>query len=286
MKRISIKIHPASLVLLAAVFLFADSHLALAALLALTLHEGAHLLAFVLCKIEGCRIEITPFGGMMDARTFERHPPWKQMLVSASGVCASGFAAWFCWYWLPDTLFIQRFFQVNLSLVFLNILPLWPLDGARVITAAAAYLKIDRPVKRLLAFLSVVFGMLVVIIGLYGVWRGIVNPTLLAAGPYLCYASRLEMATARVRRLGSVEHKLSGGELLPVSIWVGNEENLPEQFVSRLSQGGENNYQILIAVNPNNGNIQKWWTEQEMLHYLLSNTEIDTLKSVDKANGL
>lgn len=268
-KRIAIKIHPASMVLFAVVFLFADSHLAIAVLLALAVHEMAHFLAMLICGTGDCRIEITPFGGMMDARQFARFSSWKQFLISGAGVASSGMTAWICWFMLPKTLFVQRFFQANVSLAFLNILPLWPLDGARMLTAFAMHLRIEQPVKKILSVLSVITGMLLVVLGLYGVWNGIINPTLLAAGPYLCYASRTEMVTASVRRLGNIEHKLLDGEILPVKLLVGNETQLRDQFISQLSRATDNRYQVLMAVDPDSGQIRKCWTEQEMLKHLL-----------------
>lgn len=268
-RRFAFKVHPASVILFAAAFLFADSHLALAALLALGLHEGAHLMVMTLCGIKGCSVEMTPFGGMMDARHFERYSPWKQFLVSGAGVAASGLTAWSCWALFPQTLFIQRFFQANASLTFLNILPLWPLDGARILTAVAACWGMEQPVKKVLSFLSAALGILLVLLGLYGAWKGIVNPTLLAAGPYLCYASRTEKVTARVRHLENIEHKLVGGEVLPVTMWAGSTDRLQEHFASCLSSGNEKSYQMLIAVDPISGQIDKWWTEHAALNHLL-----------------
>ena len=269
-KRFRLKVHPAGIALLAAAFLFADSRLALAVFLALALHEGAHLIAMTLCEIKGCTVEITPFGGMMDVGLFDRYPPWKQLLASGAGVAASGLAAWICWRSLPNTLFIQRFFQANLSLAFLNLLPLWPLDGARMITAAASYLGMEQQVKKTLSFFSAVLGILLALLGLYGVWKGMANPTLLAAGPYLCYASRAEMVTSRVRGLGRIERKLSDGEALPVTIWAGCDKDLHTQFIRRLSQGTGNTYQVWLFVDPSTGQIQKWWTEHEAMNHLLS----------------
>jgi len=270
-RRFSVKIHPVGLALFAAAFLFADSHLALAALAALFLHEGAHLVAMLLCGMKGFTVEITPFGGMMDAQRFEAYPPWKQMAASGAGVAASALAAYLCMRWLPYTLFTEAFFQANCSLAFLNALPLWPLDGARVITALAAYVGVEHSVKKLLSCLTAALGVFFVLLGLYGVWKGIVNPSLLAAGPYLCYAARAETVSAKVRRLGGIERKLSNEAVLPVALWAGSEESISEQFAARLGRSGENRYQVMIAVDPSSGKIQKWWTEQEMLNHLMMN---------------
>ena len=103
-KRCTVKIHPAGLALFGAAFLFADSHFVLAAISALLLHEAAHVLAMQLCGMHGCMVEITPFGGMIDAKKFETFPPYKQALVSAAGVAASAAMTFLCMRFLPHTL--------------------------------------------------------------------------------------------------------------------------------------------------------------------------------------
>ncbi len=271
--RIRIRVHPAGLVLFIAVFLFADSHLAIAALLALAVHESAHLLVMAACGMRGCLVEITPFGGMMDAKQFEKQAIWKQLVVACAGVAASAISAWICTF-LHGTLFVQRFFQANLSLAIFNALPLWPLDGARAIAALGACLGIEPFVKKTLSWFSMVSGIFLVVIGLIGVWNGMFNLSLLAAGPYLCYASRAERVTSRVRHLGCIERKLSDNEVVPVTLWAGNTENAYEQFIRRVANGHENRYQVFLSINPSTGTIQKWYTEQEMLKQKLEQDRI------------
>lgn len=269
-KRVRICIHPAGTVLFAVGFLFADSRLALAALAALLVHEGAHLLAVHLCGICAYSVEITPFGGMMDIRQFESAERWKQIVIAAAGIAGSAVAAALCDLCGTNTLLKQYFYLANSSMAIVNALPLWPLDGARLIVLLAAYAGWQESLKRFFALLSFGCGLLLTLLGLYGVWMGIINPTLLAAGPYLWYAARMETIAARIRSVGSVSQKLQGGSIISAEVWAGNAEALPDGFISRIGRGGEQRYQLLAAVDPQSGKIQKWWTEQEILKQRLS----------------
>ena len=270
-QRFSVRIHPAGIAVMIAAVLFADSHTVLAAISALILHEAAHLIAMLLLGMNGCMVEITPFGGMLDAKRFELNPPWKQALAAISGIAASALAAYFSFAHLPDTMLLNSFFRANFSLAFLNALPLWPLDGARVIAALAVYIGLECNVKKLLSWLTIVAGTGLMLLGLYGVWKGIVNLSLLVIGPYLCYAARADMVSGTLRRLEGAKGKLAGNALIPVSVWATAKEGIEERFAVQLSREGLGRYQIVIAIDPASGRIQKFWTEQEMLNHLLEN---------------
>ena len=269
-KRFALKIHPAGLLLFAFYFLFADSHMAVAAAAALVLHEGAHVLTMKLFRMNGCLIEVTPFGGMIDARKLQDYAPWKQAAAAAAGVIASIIAACVSNGYQQTNLFMHSFYQANLSLVLINALPLWPLDGARVITALAMYTGMERGIKKLFSMLTIAAGISFVALGLYGTWKGIINPSLLAAGPYLCYAARAEMVSTRVRNLDGAKQKFSNNSLMPVEIWAAEGEKITEYIAPVLSRIDENRYQLLLSIDPTSGAVQKCWTEQEILNYLLS----------------
>lgn len=251
----------------------------LGAACALALHEGGHLLAMKLCGMQECTVELTPFGGMMDERRFESYSFWKQIIGAGSGVAASALGAYGCMIFPVQNGFINAFFRCNLSLAFLNALPLWPLDGARVMTALASCAGFEYAAKKLFIYLTMITGATFVLMGLYGIWKGMLNISLLAAGPYLCYAAKAEKVSSKVRRFESMANRLSGKEAVPVSLWAGNEKEISDRFAAQLGRSAEGKYQVLLAIDPSSGKIQKCWTEQEMMHYLMSMERIDGWKT-------
>lgn len=263
----TVKIHPAGAAVFAAAFLLCDSHLVLSTTAALLLHEGAHLLTMRLCGMRNCTVELTPFGGMADTRDFDAYPAWKRMLSSAAGVAASALAAWACLRWAPRTALWQAFFQCNLSLALFNCLPAWPLDGARVLAALAGCVGWEASVKRLLSWVTQAMGVTLAGIGLYGIWHGVINPTLLIAGPYLCYAARAEIVSDKVRRLDGIGKKLNSHSVMPVAVWAGN--GVTERFGTLLGRMQTGRYHVLLDIDPASGRIQKCWTENEMLHHTM-----------------
>ncbi len=286
MKRIKISLHPAGAIALLIAFLLMDSHCILSAVLSLVIHESAHLLAMCLCGIRDCAIELTPFGGMVDARDFDIHPPWKRAISASAGIISSAVSAWVCWNWASRTVFWLSFFQSNLSLCMLNGLPAWPLDGARVLSALASCVGYENGIKKLMRWLSWVIGIGFVAVGLYGTWYGLINPSLFFIGPYLCYAARTENISEKVRKIEYAGNKLDYQALVPVSIWAGTSERTSEHFGALLGRMQSGRYNLLLHIDKASGCIQKCWTEKEIINHLFANGNNCPKDSIDKVNCL
>lgn len=280
-KDISIKIHPAGAFLLAAAVLLLDARKVLAAMLALLMHEGAHLSTMLFCGIKKCSIELTPFGGMADVSGLEAYPAWKQILCAAAGVVESGLMAGLCLCFAPRTIFWHYFFDAHFSLALINLMPAWPLDGARILTALAAGFGLEYGAKKFLSWLSIALGICLVGLGLYGIWYGAINPSLLVAGPYLCYAAYSEDVASKVRRLARDGSRLVTGKLLPVKLWAGgNDRAKRDAFGILLSKMEQGQYHMFVQVD--RGRITKVWTEDEMQDYVFDRSRKRQTESIDK----
>jgi len=146
--KLRLKIHPAGAVLAALGLMLFPSAGMLAAAAAMALHEGGHVLAMALCRVKECRIELTPFGGVADVPGFERLPGRQQCLIALAGVPVSAASAWLCLRFAPQTEFFRLFYRFSLGMALVNVLPVWPLDGARVLLCAARWFGREEPARR------------------------------------------------------------------------------------------------------------------------------------------
>ena len=249
----------------AAALLFLPSVEVLAAVAALMWHEGAHMLTMRLCGAEGCMIELTPFGGMAEVRSYEKLSPVRQALCAGAGMAASAAGYGMVQLLGEKGIFFHELAEMNLSLMFVNCLPLWPLDGARVAVAAASYFGWEHGVRKMLSALAWVMGIVLVLLGLYGAWRGWINPSLLLAGPYLCYASSQGMVAQRVRQFAyaGTEGKLPG--VLPVSVSACMQGVERACAAALLGRAERSRWHVLLVMEPDGGRIGRVMTEQEML---------------------
>lgn len=263
-----VHIHPAGILLLVAAVLFFPSRDVLAAVLALLWHEGAHAAVMLVCRVSQCRIELTPFGGMADAKDFELLHPAKQAAIAASGVVASAIGAWGCMAVLPHNDFVFVLFQNHLSLAFVNCLPAWPLDGARILIAMAAAFGRESIMRKGLSAFSYLLGSAMITCGLYGAWRGQINASLLLAGPYLWYAAREGNVADRLRQIQLSQKKLQNRAMLPVEAVISRMGSVSSLAPAILSRGSANRYHLLIQTDER-GKLQHVWTEEEMMETLL-----------------
>ena len=267
-RRWQIRIHPAGAALFGLALLFAPSHLALAAAIALVWHELSHLAVMLCLGAKHCTVELTPFGGMIDALGFERLAPWRQAVCALAGVAGSLIGAGICVALPIQSHFGLSMFQMHLSLALANCLPAWPLDGAQVLSAAAACFGREDAMRKCLTLVSRFLGVGMVLMGLYGVWLGHINLSLLTAGPYLIYAARQKTLADRVRCMHAGRTKMKNQPLLPVRLVASINSDLHSRLPVWVGQWGQNQYHMLCELDEN-GRLKHLWTEEEIWEKVL-----------------
>ena len=125
------RIHPLFLLLLVGIVLYGNIALYSVILISLIIHELGH---YVAAKCVGAQIEscqIMPYGGEMTLK-HEMLLSYRQLIIVAMGgpiatIIGIGFS-----FLLPELL-KQSFLEVQLYLLLINLIPIWPLDGGRIV---------------------------------------------------------------------------------------------------------------------------------------------------------
>ena len=111
----------------------------LLSLLALALHEAGHLLVARTRGFVMKSVSLMPYGAMMSAG--ERFDKTSGVLIGLAGPAANLLVALITlgvWWLFPAVYGVTRFFLfANVSLALFNLLPVYPLDGSRVLLALA-----------------------------------------------------------------------------------------------------------------------------------------------------
>ena len=195
---------------------------------ALTWHETGHYLFCRLCRLTVSSVEFTPFGGMMAIEGLDAAPPLHRFLAALGGPLFS-LLGLLLLPPLADALpfsFTQPLARHHLLLLIINLLPVPPLDGGRMLrallpgrTAEKALTWLTRGTALLLCLLSAVFA-----------FRGQLNFAPAFAGLYLLYAGHAERSrvpTHYVSALIGRRQQLMDGKALPVrALAVGPEMKL------------------------------------------------------------
>lgn len=126
MKRNFIEITPGFALLLALLLCLDPANLCLLFLLAAALHELGHLLCLRIFQIPVYRLRIGLSGAVLNTGMMERKQEWKAALAGPMvNLCCGLF------FWKLD----PGFARISLLLGGFNLLPIWPLDGGRILLA-------------------------------------------------------------------------------------------------------------------------------------------------------
>ncbi len=126
-----IKIHPLFAVLSIIVLLNGEFALFSIYFVALVLHELGHLAMAKVCRIKVERCTIYPYGGELIIENEWTIPYEKRILLALGGPMASACCLVFAE--LLTEPFATPFYKMNFFLLCINLLPIWPLDGGRVL---------------------------------------------------------------------------------------------------------------------------------------------------------
>ncbi|SOC02526.1 stage IV sporulation protein FB [Ureibacillus xyleni] len=100
-------------------------------LTSLIIHELGHIVAAFLCKVKVERCVIMPYGGEIELQGGFSIPPKKQLIIALGGPIAT-----FTFLGITpflDPLLSDPLFKIQLVLLGINMIPVWPLDGGRII---------------------------------------------------------------------------------------------------------------------------------------------------------
>lgn len=180
-----------------------------AVMLAVLLHEFGHAGVAAALKLRSKRIVLTFFGGHVE---FAEQPRarWQDIAVSAAGpavnlICAGALPlaiSWLSQFGWPsrDTPILlnllDSFFYVSLMLGAFNLLPGFPLDGGRILSAALSYAMQRQRAHLIAAWIGlIVAGGLVAIAALQQWWWTIFIGALLALSAW----AEIRRATAALQ---------------------------------------------------------------------------------------
>ena len=198
----AVRVHPLFFILLAFLCLGGAGTLVFAFFTVLTLHEAAHCLCAVYFHIPVAQIELTPFGGSMQIDQIAALPPGKAFFLSCAGpLCNALFFAVSvfiaCRYAIRCDILLY-FIQCNLYMLLLNLLPVLPLDGGRMLLSLLSK-RFDRAqILRALLVCGRLLSLLLIVCGF-----AFLQFTLITLGCYLLYAAAIEEKTGASRYLAA-----------------------------------------------------------------------------------
>ncbi len=179
-----------------------------AATLSILLHEAAHALTSSLMGYPPTRLELTPMGAVMHLEDDSRIPVLKRIAVVLAGPVITLCICWGSLYGttngILDAGLGRLLFLSNLSILMLNLLPVLPLDGGRLLTIVLGSFCPQRMVSRIMQGLGYTLGTCLILLNIWCSWRlGGWNLSLAFAGCCLMYSAAISSTTRAMAELQS-----------------------------------------------------------------------------------
>jgi stage IV sporulation protein FB len=156
------------------------------------IHELGHLTAAWSFGWRITALELLPFGGVARTDEWGTVPAREEMVVALAGpfhnvmMVLVGFLFYLCGWWTEE--WTAYFVKGNAMLAGFNLLPIYPLDGGRVLQALFSYIL---PYRRCLDWSfkgSLFFSVGLLLLGLFGA-GGAVHLNLVIVALFLCHAN-------------------------------------------------------------------------------------------------
>ncbi len=272
---VQLRVHPLFPLMLFSYILAGQWQIILAYLIALFLHEGGHLFIALRLHLPVSQLELTPFGGAMQIDLAGGLPPHQGLLLASAGVCANAVLSLAMLLAIRQLgsalpLFASLFLLANLMMLLVNLVPVLPLDGGRILLSLLS-IRLDRAVAfRALLLLGRTLSLLMLGYCAAQAMTGAFRPSLLLLGCYLLYASALEERHSTSRYLAAfiarrVRMEKSG--TLPLQHLCASSDLSLHALLAFLQPGA---YHRIEVIDPDGATIRGTLQEDELLQAVLN----------------
>lgn len=175
-------------------------------ILSILLHETAHALTAAAFKCAPSAVEITPLGAVMLLEDDMKLPLLKRAAMLFAGPAASlmlaGLSVWLTNTGCLNLSLARSFFLCNIAIVTINLLPVLPLDGGRLLHLLLSHVISPRFASKFVRLLGFLTGFALIILNIavsvkYGGW----NLSLAVAGCSILYSTTIAMMTNKLQEL-------------------------------------------------------------------------------------
>lgn len=275
--KMRVKVHPAMGIWFGLSIALGHASAAMAAALALAMHETGHFLAARCFRLPVTRLEIMPFGAVMRIEGVDAAPTWQSFLTAAGGPAASLIGCMLSPVLLRLSLIpyglIRCFARCSLLLFAVNLLPALPLDGGRMLEAVLSRFFSQQSVDRALIGAGYIMGAALCALSFFYAMRGMLLLPPAFAGLYLIYAAAVCRRQSGMRYISSLiarRNRLDSTIPLPVELLAARADMPLRALLPYLHSG---KYHLVLLLPPNGVGLLGVTGDQQLADALMRSPE-------------
>lgn len=278
-----LRVHPLFWVLMFVAGFSGHGTKVLSAFFSVVLHEAAHAAAAWAFSYRTYRIDIYPFGGVATMDTSLGADNMAEACTALAGPLYSIFLAALAHYggdWLGGGVFWRDLTSINISLGLMNFLPLYPLDGGRILRASlAATMGMREATRRVSLFTRWIIG--IGLLPAFFLWnRGIIPWTAPLIFVFLWVAAKdpKDYFYLRWRQRERRRKRMETGKAIPVAFHIMNQQ-AELRDASEAVEGKA--YHILLTADER-GHVNGWLDEATLWETLIEGRYLGSIASIAK----
>jgi len=132
-QRIQVSVHPLTWILAIISFITGQFIPFFLLMLLIVIHELGHVVAALWFKWEIKSVTFLPFGGKLEVNGILDRSVKEELIVVLSGPFQHLMIGFICMIFLQEWTYYSLVMMLNLQLLCFNLLPMWPLDGGRLL---------------------------------------------------------------------------------------------------------------------------------------------------------
>ena len=251
------------------------------------LHEIAHVCAGIIFGWEVLALRILPvgFNAVLNERGCTKSG---RVIVYAIGPIINLLLALFAIvievYGFPESQYAKLFKLINLSLCIFNLLPIIPLDGGRILREILKDSFGTFRARKILRWISIIFSIIFVILGILQIKISIYNFSLLLIGAYVFFLTGYEETEAALMNIKSILYRRS--RFVKKGIYMARDIVVTENTLlnDTIKYMDFDKFHIFYVIDENM-KIIKLFTEQEIIEGLIKNNpDVTFAKLLDEAH--
>lgn len=201
-----IRLHPAMLLYIIYAMLIGHGRFMMIAVASILLHETAHAGVSAILGQIPASIELSPLGAVMRLEDDNRLPPVKRSMMLIAGPATTFLLCVAAMEFAKRGVIPQQsvgiLFMTNLSILLLNMLPVLPLDGGRLLSLVLSCLLKPHVVGRIMRWIGTVVGMGLIMLNIWSSYRlGTWNLSLAFIGCCMIYSAVISTMTQAMAEL-------------------------------------------------------------------------------------
>ncbi|MGF7056491.1 M50 family metallopeptidase [Brassicibacter mesophilus] len=279
---LAIKINYCMIALLVLAFLDGYFLEGLIIILIVLLHEFGHLLVASVYGIKAREIELFPFGGVAKLEGIIGPDPKEEIYICLAGpllnlILFLSFS--FLMKNFSEVYLIDLLFKINLLMFLLNILPIFPLDGGKILRAIVSYFLGFKKATIIMTRITYVISSIIIIVGLITAFYDYNNLYIVALAMFTIMAARNERKMAAfvfIRNITLKKRSLSKRKIMKTHLLVCLKNVTGKEIFDYLLP---NKFHVIIVIDEN-GNCIGEIMEYELINGILSHGIDVTLENL------